>query len=950
MLHVTKSSGLTADLIAIGVRDVTDATAVRAAYSTDASLYRVVPDAVAFPASTEELHACAALAAERGVPLTMRGAGTSIAGNAVGSGLVVDTSRHLNRVLSVDPEAGTAVVQPGVVQADLQSAAAPYGLRFGPDPSTSSRCTIGGMIGNNACGSRSLGYGRTSDNVLALRGVFGTGTPFDTAARAADGGPATAEERALVELAAGELALIRTRFGRFARQVSGYAMERLLPEHGRDVASFLVGSEGTLAVLSEATVRLVRPPAHRVLVALGFPDIVGAADATPAVLGFDPVACEGMDRRLVNILRAQRGDVVPPLPRGEAWLFVELADDDAGALRKRADRLAAEIDCLEATVVTDAAAMAALWGVRADGAGLAGRSPAGLPAYAGWEDAAVPPEGLGAYLREFDELTDSYGLTTSPYGHFGEGCVHVRLDLPLQRADGPQVLADFMAAAADLVVAHGGSLSGEHGDGRARSELLPRMFSPEVIRMFGEVKRICDPDVRLNPGVLVEPNALNADLRFPTPPSRSLGLAFAADGGDFAQAVHRCTGVGKCRADTSASGGVMCPSFQATRDELHSTRGRARLLQEMVNGTLVEEGWRSPEVHEALDLCLSCKGCASDCPTGTDMASMKAEVLYRSYRGRVRPRTHYTLGRLPSLLRLGRRIPGALAAGLRLADAVGPLKRLAGVDPRRSLPRPAPRAWAPDDVPTLDAVDLGSLDHPVLLLPDTFTTQFAPEVGDAAVAVLRDAGYTPVLPTDPVCCGLTLISTGQLDAARSTLASTARALAPAVEAGVPVVGLEPSCTAVLRHELPELVTGDRAAGLSAATTTLAGLLARTPGWTPPRLDGVEVVAQPHCHQHAILGWQPDADLLAATGAEVRPVGGCCGLAGNFGMEQGHYEVSTAVFGHDLGPALADRPDAVFLADGFSCRTQAADLAGRRGVHLAQLLASPRNHPLQPSRR
>lgn len=942
-----------ADLAALGVEARDDDT-TRAAYSADASLYRVPPSCVAFPRSAEQIAEAYDLGRRAGVPVTMRGAGTSVAGNAVGPGIVLDLSRHYGQVLEIDPHTRSARVQPGVVQEHLQKAAAPHGLRFGPDPSTSTRCTIGGMIGNNACGSRSLGYGRTVDNVLALRGFFGTGTPFDLVSGTLEATP-TAEADRLRTLAGDNLAHVRTQFGRFGRQVSGYSMEHLLPENGRDVARLLVGSEGTLGVVTEATVRLVPDPAHRQMVALGFSDIAQAGDAAPAVLAHEPTACEGLDARLTDVLRARRGaGAVPQLPRGGAWLFVEISGDDAAEVQARAAALAADtsLGMVDARVVPTAAETAALWRIRADGAGLAGRSPGGRPAWPGWEDAAVPPDQLGHYLRDFDALVTEHGLTSAPFGHFGDGCMHVRLDLPLQRPDAPKVLRDFMTDAAVLVGRYGGSLSGEHGDGRARSELLRHMYDDTSLDLFGAVKQICDPDNLLNPGVLVDPAPLDESLRFPAPAvptpragrrgaRPALALAWASDGGDLSQAVHRCTGVGKCRADNTGSGGVMCPSYGATREEKDSTRGRARVLQEMINGSVVTADWRSPAVRDALDLCLSCKGCLSDCPTGVDMASMKSEVLHQSYAGRRRPISHYTLGRLPQWLRLAGRTPRLSRRAMLLANRIGVVKTAAGVDARRSIPAVSARpfsAWAAGA--GLQPYTAGAVDHPVLLWVDTFTEAFTPQIGADLVRVLRDAGYDPVLPPSRGCCGLTLISTGQLDAAKKTLRALVSHLAPAARDQVPILGVEPSCTAVLRHDLLELLPDDPdAAAVSSATVTLAELLRSTDGWRAPDLNGVRIVAQPHCHHHAVMGWSADATLLRDAGAEVEQVGGCCGLAGNFGVERGHYEVSEAVAESNLLPAVRNAPEhTVFLADGFSCRTQLDDLAGTEAIHLAQLLA------------
>ncbi|WP_433832442.1 FAD-binding and (Fe-S)-binding domain-containing protein [Actinoplanes sp. CA-015351] len=906
----------------------------RGMYASDASLYRIPPLAVVRPRTVDEVSAALAVARETGVPLTSRGAGTSVAGNAVGRGIVLDFSRHMNKVLDIDPAAKLAVVEPGTVHAVLQKAVTPHGIRFGPDPSTHPRCTIGGMIGNNACGSRSLAYGRTSDNVAGLELLTAAGEKLTTGYDAA-GDPYTSGVDLLIEkvhtVMGGHLATARTEFDRFGRQVSGYSAHHLLPERF-DLTQALVGSEGTLAVITQATVKLVIDAPVRVVVVLGFRDIVAAGEASPAVVAHGPTSCEGLDSRLLDVLRARRGpDAVPPLPRGAAWLFVELAGDELGEVLSRAQKLAAAGIADDALVVQDPATQARLWRIREDGAGLAGRAPSDKPAWPGWEDAAVPPEKLGAYLARFDQLVTEYDMTSAPFGHFGDGCMHVRLDFPIDQPGGTKVLREFLTDAAKLVGEFGGSLSGEHGDGRARSELLPHMYSADAITLFGRIKHVFDPDNLLNPGVLVDPDPVDADIRAAGHfPIKQLAMAYPHDGGDLGQAVHRCTGVGKCRADNSAAGGVMCPSFLATAEEKDSTRGRARVLQEVVRGELP---WSHPSVHDSMDLCLACKGCASDCPTGIDMATYKSEVLHQTYQGKLRPRSHYSLGKLPMWARLAGWVPRLANLGTRLPGLRGLALWIAGVDKRRSVPafarRPFRRTFTP-------AATSGRT--PVVLFADSFSDAFSPEVAEATVRVLRAAGYEPQLPSGQVCCGLTWITTGQLDSAKKILSRTVGALAPDARAGIPIVGIEPSCTAVLRSDVHELLPGNEDAAVVARSVhTLAELLASTPGWTPPDLSDVSVIAQPHCHHHAVLGWKSDADLLASTGATVKRLAGCCGLAGNFGVEIGHYEVSVAVAEQNLLPALDAAPDAVVLADGFSCRTQVADLRDRPAVHLAQLL-------------
>ena len=921
-----------------GIGDVDDSALTRALYSSDASLYRVVPQVVVRPRHTDELVATVAVASATGVPLTMRGAGTSIAGNAIGTGIVVDVAKHLNRVLEIDAEARTARVDPGVVHATLQLSLAGTGLRYGPDPSTHTRCTVGGMIGNNACGNRALGYGRAADNVAGLRLVTAAGEQL-TVGR--DGSSDSATLAGLRDIVGGGLGTIRTEFGRFGRQVSGYSLEHLLPENEFDVASFMAGTEGTLAVITEATVDLVVDATVRHVVVLGFPTIADASYAVPALLPFEPVACEGLGARIIDVYRAKH-HAVPEYPDGKGFLYVELAGDDARELAARADDVVATSGAIGFRHVTSPVEQAVLWRIREEGAGLASRVW-DRPALAGWEDAAVPPERLGAYLRDFERLLADHEVHGEPFGHFGDGCVHVRIDFPLDAEGGHRIYRDFVTEAAALVAGYGGSLSGEHGDGRARSELLPTMYSPEAITLFEQVKGLFDPNDVLNPGVLVRPAAFDADLRTlgRGVVTASLGLRFAHDDGDLGVAVHRCTGVGKCVAGPQGIGhsttGVMCPSFVATRNEKDSTRGRARVLQEAIDGRFIKGGVAAPEVHEALDLCLSCKGCASDCPTGVDMATYKSEVLNQTYRGRRRPRSHYILGRLPMWARLTSPIAWLANLGLRVPGLAHLARWVAGVDQRRSLPQFATKRFT-KAVNALDPAATG-LRPQVLLWADTFTEYFSTSGGLAAVRVLEQAGYEVMTLPRSACCGLTWITTGQLDEARGLVRAAVDQLHPYALAGVPIVGLEPSCLAVLRTDAPELIADPRAADVSAGVFTLAELLARTEGYEPPDLSGTSVVVQPHCHHASVLGFEADVALLSRTGASVERLSGCCGLAGNFGVEKGHYEVSVAVAESQLLPAVrAAAPGTVFLADGFSCRTQLDDLADVQAIHLAELLA------------
>ncbi|MFT4262416.1 MAG: FAD-binding and (Fe-S)-binding domain-containing protein [Nocardioides sp.] len=928
---------LAAELRSRGISGVDDSTLARALYSSDASLYRVIPQVVVRPQHTDELIAVHEASRALGVPVTLRGAGTSIAGNAVGPGIVVDT-RDLRRVVAIDPEARTARIEPGIVHADLQRAAAPYGLRFGPDPSTHPRCTIGGMIGNNACGNRALGYGRTVDNVEALKVVWGTGEVIEYSGTTSPTGPAAT---ALVAIGDAHLAHLRTEFGRFGRQVSGYSLEHLLPEKGRRIDRFLVGTEGTLATILETTVRLVVDEPGRMLLVLGYPTMPDAADAVTAVLAAARasagtlLACEGLDARIVELVKA-KGNAVPELPAGGGWLMAEAAGIHAEELLTA---VAAAAGALGARLVRDPGEMAALWKIREDGAGLAGRSLP-TPAYSGWEDSAVPPEHLGSWLRDFDAILDSYGLHGIPYGHFGDGCIHCRIDFPFQPGDpaSAAVFRDFMTECAQGIRKYGGTLSGEHGDGRVRSELLPLMYDATSIDLFTQVKQVADPENLMNPGNIASPDgagpaAITDDLRPVRPRARPrAALRLVHDDGDLGAAVHRCTGVGKCVAP--ATSGVMCPSYLGTRQEKDSTRGRARVLQEALDGGLVH-GLADPAVAGALDLCLACKGCSTDCPSGVDMATYKSESLYQAFKGRRRPRSHYLLGRLPQWARLGAPFARLTNLMMRIGLIAWIAKWVAGIDQRRSVPTFASRTLKRGAT----TARTGRASPDVWVWADSFTDHFFTQSGKAAVRFLEAQGLTVRVIGDDACCGLTWITTGQLDQARSIMERTVRTLAPYVASGVPVVGLEPSCLATLRSDSIELTDLPEAVDVAVGMLSFAELVTKL-DLPVPDLSGVEIVAQPHCHQSAVVGWKLDQQLLERAGATVTKVAGCCGLAGNFGVERGHYEVSVAIAETHLLPAVrAAGPDTVILADGMSCRVQLDDLAGVRTMHLAELLAS-----------
>jgi len=931
------------------------------AYAQDASNYRQVPIGVVVPRTVDAAVAAVAVCREAGAPVLSRGGGTSLAGQCVNTAVVIDWTKYCHHLVSFDKEGRTAVVQPGMALDKVNDALAPHGLMVGPKPSTHVSCTIGGMIGNNSCGSTAQAYGKMADSVRrlevltygGLRTWVGETSDEEYEQIVAAGGDKAELYRRMREIRDAHLGEIRTGYPKIPRRVSGYNLDQLLPENGFHVARALVGSESTLVTVLHAEIDLFEVPKHRSLVVLGYPDIADAADLVPKVVAHKPLLCEGLDDTLISLEREEHlaGEALDKLPEGSGWLMIQFGGDTEEEADARAHALIEDAQSdgdhpkPHVAYTEDPAVEDKLSDVREAGLGATAYPPGKHETHEGWEDAAVPPARLGDYLRDFRKLLERYDYRgASLYGHFGQGCVHTRIPFELRTDEGIAHYRSFVEDAAGLVVSYGGSLSGEHGDGQSRGELLVKMFGPDLIRAFGELKAAFDPGDRMNPGKIVAPNPLDSHLTrrgwFPKEPVTF--FHYAPDGGKFSHAASRCVGVGKCRGD---EGGVMCPSYRATREEEHSTRGRSRLLMEMVRGEVVRDGWHSTEVRDALDLCLSCKGCRKDCPVEVDMATYKAEFLAHHYKGRLRPASHYSMGWLPVAALLAARAPGLVNAAARAPGLARLIKAVGGIDQHRELPAFARERFTRWH--TRRGARQGG--EKVILWPDTFTNSFHPEVGKAAVAVLEDAGFTVEVPARPVCCGLTWISTGQLGVAAAMLKRAIRVLRPELIAGTRVVVLEPSCAAVFRSDAADLLGSDDARLLAKRTRTLAEVLTEA-GWhapAPPVVGRRAAIAQVHCHQHAIMGFDADTELLKACGVDVDVLdSGCCGLAGNFGFEAGHYEVSAACAEHGLWPAVRDaRPEVAVLADGFSCRTQIqAGHLGREGIHLAQLLAELTTNP------
>ena len=947
----------------------------RALYAADASNYRQLPVGVILPRDASDIEAALGACRETGAAVLPRGAGTSLAGQCTNVAVVFDYSRHMNRLSAIDPQARLAVVEPGIVLDRLREAAEEHHLTYAPDPATHSRCTLGGMIGNNSCGVHGLLGGKTVDNVERLDVVLYDGTRMSVGktseaeleAKIRAGGREGEIYAGLKSLRNRYAGLIRKKFPRIPRRVSGYNLDELLEENGFHVARALVGSEGTCVSIVGATLNLVASPPFRVLTALGFPDAFLAADAVPRVLEHSPIGLEGMDELLLSFMRRKNLAVenVGLLPGGGGFLLVEMgawtqeeAQAKAEALVRSTQSwgLAAQATAPAARIYNSEEARR-VWSVRESALGATVFVPGEPEGWEGWEDAGIPPEHLGSYLRKLTALMAEYRYRSPLYGHFGQGCVHLRINFDFRTPKGIENFREFLDRAADLVLSFGGSISGEHGDGQARASLLPKMFGPELMEAFREFKMLWDPANRMNPGKLVDAVRVYdpaENLRHSSAQAHTAvatHFAFARDGGSLERATERCVGVGACR---KAEGGVMCPSYRATGDEQHSTRGRARLLWEMLAGGLRSEGFESHAVYEALDLCLSCKACKTECPAQVDMAAYKSEFLAQRYKGKPHPLRHYVFGFADKLAKWG-----SVAPGLTNAILNGPLtspliKQIAGIAKERELPKLARRSFvsglnfsrAEDGNKRNGALAPAGC---VLLWPDTWNNYYHPQTLSAAESLLSDAGFHVEVPRAHICCGRPLYDFGLLDAARQYLARVLDQLSPEIDAGLPFVFLEPSCASVFKDELPELFPGDaRAAHLKANVWLLADWLeAKAPGSVAGRLTGKRVLIHGHCHHKAVFGGpKSEIALLRAAGAEVEPIETtCCGMAGPFGFEAEKYEVSKTIANLGLlGPIESADADTLIVADGFSCREQIAQLGDRSALHFAEALVSalPRN--------
>jgi FAD/FMN-containing dehydrogenase/Fe-S oxidoreductase len=937
-----RAKALARDLAGVVRGEVRFDPGSRALYATDLSAYRQVPIGVVVPLDVADAVVAVEVCRAHEAPVLGRGGGTSLGGQTCNVAVVIDFSKHVNRVLDIDAERKVARVQPGLVGMHLRKATAEHDLTWAPDPATFEYCTLGGMIVNNSCGVHStmLGMeGRSSDSVEQLEILTYRGERLRVG-RGGEGLPSELRDK-LLALRDRYADLVRERYPAIPRRVSGYNLDDLLPEKGFHVARALCGTEGTCALVLEATVRLVDWPPARALVVLGYPDQYSAADHVMEILEHGPIGLEAVDSTVTENLKKLRFnlDAFALYPEGGAWLLAEFGGETPAEAGERArglaDDLAKQAGKPTMKVFEDPAEQKQAWLVRESSIGVS-RVPPQLETWSCWEDAAVAPERLGSYLRDFKNLLDRHGYYCVFFGHYGQGCVHSRITFDLKSAQGVRGFRAFMEDASDLVLSYGGSLSGEHGDGQSHAELLPKMFGPELVGAFREFKAIWDPDAKMNPHKIVEPYPLDSNLRLGAsyrPRSVETHFRFPRDGGSFAAATERCFGVGKCRR---TEGGTMCPSYMVTREEMHTTRGRAHLLFEMLQGEAIgKRGWRDPHVKEALDLCLACKGCKGDCPVSVDIATYKAEFLAHYYERRIRPASAYALGLFPRWARLASNAPGVANRLLGSAAVAAAFKRLAGLAPARPLPQFAPepfQTWFERRRPE------GKADRPVLLWPDTFTNYLDPEPGKAAVEVLEAAGYRVELPPKGLCCGRPLYDYGMLGRAKRELRRILEALYEEIAAGVPIVGLEPSCVAVFRDELVSLFPDDPAATRLSEQAFFFAEFLRREGYEPPPFVRAALV-HGHCHQKSLLEMSDVGHVLAGLGLDFEILdSGCCGLAGSFGYEADHYDISMQIGERVLLPAFRSAPpDALLVADGFSCRQQIAHATGRRALHLAEVL-------------
>jgi FAD/FMN-containing dehydrogenase/Fe-S oxidoreductase len=933
----------------------------RALYATDGSNFRQIPIGVVVPRNVDDVIATISISREHGAPILSRGGGTSLAGQCCNVAVILDYSKYMNRILEVDPDARIARVQPGVVLDHLRNAAEKYHLTFGPDPATHSRCTLGGMIGNNSCGVHSVMAGKTDENIEALeiltydglRMKVGQTSEEELANIISEGGRRAEIYAGLKKLRDNYSALVRERFPNIARRVSGYNLNYLLPENGFHVARALVGSEGTCVSVLETTCRLVKSPQERVLLVIAYPDVFQCADHVPEIMAHKPIGLEGIDNLLVEYTRRKgiNSEGLALLPEGGGWLLAEFGANTAQDAEFQARALIAALGkgphSPNMRLLTDKQQAKKVWEVRESSLGATSHVPGEPLAWEGWEDSAVAPEKLGGYLRELRKMLDSYNYKAVLYGHFGDGCVHARISFDLQSAGGIRSYRKFMEEAADLVVSHGGSISGEHGDGQQRAELLPKMFGPELMQAFRDFKSLWDPEWKMNPGKLMEPYKLDDNLRLGAdyqPWEPQTHFQYPEDHGSLAHATLRCVGVGKCR---NHDGGVMCPSYRATLDEEHSTRGRAHLLWEMTKGDTIKDGWRDEHVKESLDLCLACKGCKSECPVGVDVATYKAEFFSHYYKGKLRPRSAYAFANIDIWARLASNFPGLINLTTQLPILRDIAKFAAGMPQGRSVPAFAPqtfRSWFNKREPQ------DSDGPPVILWPDTFNNHFSPETGKAAVEVLEAAGFKVSLPTASLCCGRPLYDFGMLDRAKRLLLQTLDVLAPDIGAGIPVVALEPSCAAVFRDELINLFPNDqRARQLAKQTFLLSEFLEKKAKHFKLPTLARKALVHGHCHHKSLMKMTDEESVLTKMGIDHQsPAAGCCGMAGSFGFEAEKYDVSVAIGELELLPAVRKASaETLIIADGFSCREQISQCTDRQAFHLAEVIQMGLRKQLMP---